>query len=177
MFKKYSSKTCIISMILILTIGLSVLPFSSARAASDPEDGKNPRLEKLLRGERTALEKQGERQERTAENITKVETLIEKAKAKGIDTSALEAALTTYQERRVSFREYHDKAASLLANPAGFDANGKVTDRKEALQTLRQAGEALRRAHLEITEASLDLREVVRDFVKANRSVGRAAKP
>jgi hypothetical protein len=160
-----------------LGIERTFLSFTSARAASDPEDGGNLRLEKLLRGERTALEKQGERLERTAENITKVETLIEKAKAKGIDTTALEASLVTYQERLVSFRECHNKAASLLATPVGFDANGKVTDRKEALKTLRQAGEALRRAHLEITEASMDLRAAVRVFVDTNKPAGTAAKP
>jgi hypothetical protein len=77
----------------------------------------------------------------------------------------------------VTFGELHDQAASLLANPAGFDANGKVTDRKTALETLRQAGEALRRAHLGITEASLDLRDAVRAFVKANKPVGATAKP
>jgi hypothetical protein len=177
MFKKNSIKSCIISLILVLSIGLSVLPFTSAQAASEPEAGNYPLLERLLKRERAALEKQGERLERTDENVSKVETLIEKAKTKGIDTTALEEALTAYQERLVTFVGFHEQAASRLANPAGFDENGKVTDQQAAQETLRQAGEAMRRGHLEITEASLDLRGAVRDFLKANRSAGMAINP
>ena len=177
MFKKYAFKSCIISLIFILTMGLSALPLTSAQAASGPEAGNNRLLERLLQRERMALEKQGERLERTGENVSKVETLIEKAKAKGIDTTALGEALTAYQERLTIFSDFHEQAASLLANPAGFDENGKVTDRQAAQESLRQAGEAMRRGHLEITEASLDLRAALRAFLKANRPAGIATRP
>jgi hypothetical protein len=153
------------------------LPFTSAQAAAETGEGGNPRLEKLLRGEKTALEKQGERLDHTDEIIAKTENLIEKAKEKGADTSALEAALAAYQERLVVVQQHHDQAASLLANPAGFDANGKVTDKKEALKTLRKVGEELRRAHLEISEASMDLRAAVRAFIAANKPEGVSVRP
>jgi len=169
MNKIFSLKARFISIILILTIGLAALPFTSAQAAAETSEGGNPRLEKLLQRERTALEKQGERLDHTDEIIAKTESLIEKAKSKDIDTSALEAALATYQERLVGVREHHNKAASLLANPAGFDGDGEVTDKKEALKTLRSAGEELRRAHLKITEASMDLRAAVRAFKEAHK--------
>ena len=174
MNKIFSLKARFISIILILTIGLAALPFTSAQAAAE---GGNPRLEKLLRGEKTALEKQGERLDHTDEIIAKTESLIEKAKEKGADVSPLESALAAYQKSLVVVQEHHDQAASLLANPAGFDANGKVTDKKEALKTLRSAGEELRRAHLKITEASMDLRAAVRAFLEANKPEGASVRP
>ena len=177
MNKRFSHKTLIISVIVILVIVLSVLPLTPALAASIPDDGNYPRLEKLLQRERTALEKQQTRLDRTDENITRTQNLIEKAKAKGLDTSSLEAALVTYQGRLPAVLQHHDKAASLLANPAGFDVNGKVIDRKEAIKTLRAAGDELLRAHLKITEATLDLRAAVMAFLEANKSVGITAKP
>ena len=176
MYRKFSLKAFVISSMFIFTIILAAIPFTPALAAGSDERSY-PRLEKLLQRERDALEKQQERLDRTDENITKVENLIEEAKNRGLDTSALEAALATYQERLPAVQEHHDKAASLLANPAGFDANGKVTDRKAAIQTLRSAGEELRRAHLKISEATLDLRAAVRAFLEANKPAGTAAKP
>jgi hypothetical protein len=70
MFEKFSSKTCIISFILIFTTGFSPFSFTPVLAATEPDDGGSPRLERLLRSERTALTKQAERLERTAENVT-----------------------------------------------------------------------------------------------------------
>lgn len=177
MVKRFPHKTLILSTIVTLVIILSVLPLTPALAAAVPGDGNNPRLEKLLQRERTALEKQQMRLDRTDENITKIQNLIEKAKARGLDTRLLEAALATYQDRLPAVQQHHDKAASLLANPAGFDVNGKVIDRKEAIKTLWAAGSELRRAHLKITEATLDLRAALRAFLEANKSAGITAKP
>jgi len=177
MNKIFSLKARFISIILILTIGLAALPLTPALAAAETGETGNPRLEKLLQRERTALEKQGERLGHTDEIIAKTESLIEKAKEKGADVSPLESALAAYQKSLVVVQEHHDQAASLLANPAGFDANGKVTDKKEALKTLRSAGEELRRAHLKITEASMDLRAAVRAFLEANKPEGASVRP
>jgi hypothetical protein len=169
MLKKLSHQTRIISFMLILVLVLSALPLTQAQAATEAEGDGNPRLEKLLQREKTALEKQGERLERTAQVISRTEALIENVKSKGQDASILEEALKTYQDRLVSVRGHHEKAAQILAHPAGFDQSGKVTERKEAFMTLRTAGEELRRFHLEITEAALDLRDAVRSFKEAHK--------
>lgn len=174
---KQSIKAGIISIILVFVLGLAALPLTPAQAAAETEEGSYPRLEELLRREKYALERQGERLAHTEDVIARTQALIEKAQEKGLDTSDLEAALDTYQERLPAVQEHHDQAASILTNPAGFDADGKVTDRKEALKTLRAAGEALRRAHLKITEAGMDLRAAVRAFITANKPAGVLEKP
>jgi hypothetical protein len=166
----HSFKTFIISIILVAALGLFALPLTPAQAAAETENGGYPRLEELLRRENYALERQGERLAHTEQVIAKTQALIEKAQEKGLDTSDLEDALATYQERLPAVQAYHDQAASILANPAGFDTDGKVTDRQEAFKTLRSAGEALRRAHLKITEAGMDLRAAVRAFLQANKA-------
>ena len=173
----HSIKTVIISFILVAVLGLAALPLTPAQAATEPEEGSYPRLEELLRREQYALERQGERLAHTEEVKEKTQALIEKAQEKGLDTSDLEAALAAYQERLPVAQEHHDQAAGILANPAGFDPQGKVTDRKEALKTLRSAGEELRRAHLKITEASMDLRKAVRAFLQANKPAVLPEKP
>jgi hypothetical protein len=158
----------IVSVLLITTL-LAALPTSQALAAEDAPEGLNTRLENLLMREKVALNNQADRLARTPEVVAKTEAFIQKMKDKGLDTSNLEKALASYEKGVQAAQEYHDQAAAILANPAGFDANGKVVDRKQAAETVRTAGNALRRAHLEITEASMDLRAAVREFIEENK--------
>jgi len=146
------------------------LPTTPVQAANSTPNTVDTRLENLLMREKIALNNQADRLARTGEVIDRTEKLIQKYKDQGVNTTELEKALASYQEGIQAAQEYHGKAASILANPAGFDANGKVVNRKQALETVRTAGNALRRAHLEITEATLDLRVAVRTFIEEYKS-------
>jgi hypothetical protein len=69
----------------------------------------------------------------------KLQTLIEKAKAKGLDTSSLEAVVADINSRLPQSQSAHDTAAGILNGHAGFDASGNVVDAATARQTLKSA--------------------------------------
>lgn len=167
MIAKLFSK--ILVSFLLIAMLLTIVPVNQALAAGEAPEGINTRLENLLMREKIALNNQADRLAHTDDVVAKTEAFIQRMKDKGLDTSEVEEALASYQEGVQAAQEYHDQAAGILASPAGFDANGKVTDRKQALETVRTAGNALRRAHLEITEASMDLRAAVREFIEENK--------
>ncbi len=98
----------------------------------------------------------------------KAQTQIDTLKAKGKHTSTLEAALAAFKTQVVAAQTDHDKAVGILSTHAGFDAQGKVTDRTQARQTLTSARQSLEDAHLTLRQALLDLHVAIRDWRKAN---------
>jgi hypothetical protein len=126
-------------------------------------------LTNLLNREKLTLSNQAVRLDLAGQVASVTQSYIDEQKALGKDTSAMETALATFKQAITSAQSYHDQAASLLANPAGFDSNGQVTDAKTARQTLHSAGQALRQAHTTLTTASLNLRVVVKEFRTANK--------
>ena len=50
-----------------------------------------------------------------------------------------------------------------------FDSDGKVTDMKQALKTVKEAGKAQRRFHVSLVKANADFRKAVREYRGAER--------
>lgn len=121
-------------------------------------------LENLLIREKLVLSNQQTRltMSHTVAEIT--QTYIDNQKSTGKDTSSLESALSAFTQAIGQSEANNAAAASLLANPAGFDASGQVVDRDTALQTLRSTGQYLRQAHLTITQATLNLRMALQSY-------------
>jgi hypothetical protein len=122
-----------------------------------------------LKREQIALNDQGVRLKAADTAISTTQDWINKLKSAGKDTSALESALATYQTQVASAQSSHDAAAAVLAAPAGFDSNGKVTDAKAALQTIINTGKPLRQAHLTLVQSTIDFRTAVQNWLKANK--------
>ena len=61
-------------------------------------------------------------------------------------------------------RSYHQDAASILAAHNGFDANGEVTDRAAARETVKDARRALGEAHMALTQAFWALRDAIEEW-------------
>jgi hypothetical protein len=115
------------------------------------------------------LETQAANLQRANDGGAKVQAWVDKLKAEGKDTAALDSALGAFQAQMAEAQAAHDAAASALANPAGFDANGKVTDETQAKQTLETARQSLKQAHDLLVPAVKDLHEAVRDYREANQ--------
>jgi hypothetical protein len=98
----------------------------------------------------------------------KLQALIDKAKAKGKDTSGLETALADYRGELATAQAAYDSAAATLAGHAGFDASGKVSDGQTARQTLENTRKSLEDAHVKLVKAAADLRAAVREWREAN---------
>jgi uncharacterized phage infection (PIP) family protein YhgE len=130
---------------------------------------KTHHLERGLTRLREWLDTQAANLQRANDGGAKVQEWIDKLKAEGKDTSALEAALSTFHTQMASAQAAHDAAASTLANPAGFDSNGKVVDEALAKQTLDSARASLKQAHDLLVQAVRDLHQAVKDYRAANK--------
>jgi hypothetical protein len=167
MYSKTIAKFALLFALAAAVLAGLALPTTSVSAAAQPQAGET-NLENLLMREQIALNNQRARLDNSAEVSVKTQELIDKLNAQGQDTTELVAALAAFETARAEAETSHAAAAGILAAPAGFDTDGKVTDRKAALETVRTAGQALRRAHLTITQATLDLRLAVREYIETH---------
>lgn len=163
----------------LLLAGLFLAPAAPAYAGTEtpparptPDGAKlDARLVKVYAREQGRLQIQADNLDKANAAAEKGQTLIDALKAKGKDTTALETALATAKAQVAAAQTAHDTAASVLSAHAGFDADGKVTDREQAQQTVKSASEALLDAHLTLKQAQLDLRVAIRNWRKANPDV------
>ena len=153
---------------LALAAGLAFVPAATAFAdggtppTKEGKDGKY--LEKMLQGERERLSKQQAYLDKAGEFATKAQGRIDELKAKGKDTSALEAALAAFKQGIAAAQAAHDRARSILDAHAGFDRDGHVTDRDQAKQTLKDARQALKDAQEALRQAEMGLRKALKDY-------------
>ena len=162
-----------IALALIVTAILAVAVFAvplTVQAAAPVQTASGIRLENLLLREKLALADQQNRLDYSRQIAANTQTWIDGLNSQGKDTTALVNGLAAFNQGIDSAQASHDTAAGILASPAGFDENGKVADSTQALQTIRNAGNALRQAHLTITQASLDLRVVVNNYLSSSEN-------
>jgi phosphoserine phosphatase len=101
--------------------------------------------------------------------VTNVQDLISKAQAKGLDTSALSSALSTFQTQLAAAQTSSNNAQSILSAHNGFDGNGNVTDPTAAAQTVKEAQQSLLDAHATLDQATKDLSTAVKAWEEANK--------
>jgi hypothetical protein len=114
-----------------------------------------------LQREQNWLERQQIHLTRANQVAAKAQDLIDKAQAKGVDVTDLVKALADFNTKIASAKTSHDQAASILSAKNGFDANGNVTDRQAAHQTVLDARNSLRQAHLTLANAVLSFHSAV----------------
>jgi len=162
---------------LILGIGLAAFPATRVFAAglNDPSNppGDHPKvdalLEKIWAREQTLYQRQNDRLAKADEFFARVQSGIDKATAKGYDASGIQAALDALEAAVDAARPIHENAASIIAAHAGFDANGKVTDRAQAHETVKLLGHSLRDSHNTVADPFKALREAVKAFREAHK--------
>jgi hypothetical protein len=155
-------------LIYLLTAAILIaMPIGAAHADPLTQDGA--RLENLLKREQILLSNQQERLNLANQIIAKADQWIADLKNRGKDTAGLETALATYKSRVAEAQTYLDTAKGVLDARAGFDADGKVTNRTDALKTVVEAGHLQRQFHLAITQATVDFRAAVLAYRQANK--------
>jgi hypothetical protein len=164
-------------ILLILVTGLLAFPTAGALAAGPDSVGNPPtgqpdpsRLENAWARQQQVFQRQGDRLSRAGELISKVQALIDKANGKGWDTSAVQAALTAFQSAVQDAQTVHAGGTSLIAAHAGFDANGKVTDRTQAIATVKAL-------HQVILDTRAALNGTGRALIQALKDLRLAHKP
>ncbi len=134
-----------------------------------PKQQDYSKLEELYQREQTALAKLEGFLSKGEEAIGRVESLIDRGNANGLDTSVLSAALSTFESSLAAAQSAFNSASTILASHAGFNGSGKVMDRAEALQTLKDAGAALKRAGSILIDARGILKAAVQSWMQANK--------
>jgi hypothetical protein len=162
---------------LILAIGLAAVPATTVSAAGLNDQDNPPsdhpmldaRLEKVWAREQAIYQRQDDRLAKADEFFAKVQSGIDKAIAKSYDASAIQAALDALETAVDAARPIHENAASIIAAHAGFDANGKVTDRAQARETVKLLGQSLKDYRSTVGDPFRALREAVKAFREAHK--------
>jgi len=167
----------VVSGAMILAVALAGVAFSPATTAYAAPPAQTPEppgefrqlaLEYALLREQHALEGLALRIDFANEVADKTQNWIDLLQGQGKDTAALEAALAKYEAGIDAAQASWDTADSILSNPAGFDAEGHVTDVDQARETLRQGADALRKTNRLLVDAGIAFRRAVKDFRWAN---------
>ena len=164
----------------LMVAGAWLAPASSASAATSTPPAQNQavdqRLEKAFQAEQAWLAKQTDNLAKANGAVAKAQAWIDKQKAQGLDTSAVEAALSTYQTQIATAELSHDTAAGIVNSHAGFDGSGKVTDADQARQTVVNARQSLNDARRILTQAVRDLRTAINQFRLTKAQPNRLAR-
>jgi hypothetical protein len=159
---------------LTLSVALIALfaTFGAAAAgprADDPPPDSKPRLEYAFKQEQRRLAAMEQRFREASAFADTVAGTIVKLKQRGVDTTRLERALENFRSRMVDARNQWEKAHDVLAAHAGFDAEGGVTDVRQARATVTQAHLHLERARTLAERAFRQLRAVLATYLRPER--------
>ncbi len=147
-------------------------PTTTPPAAAPQANGANvdARLEKLYQAELKMLDNQSKIFTRVSNLTATANNLIAQAKANGKDVSALEAGLATFTTQVGDAQKIHDQAAALIQAHVGFDANGKVTDRMAARDTVQNGRDLLRDVRQAVAKAIQNFHKTIRDWRQAQKT-------
>lgn len=102
------------------------------------------------------------------QRIAQGQELIDKAKAKGKNTSSLQSALDAFSAAVKQAEPIFQSTQSDLTSHAGFDENGKVTDSAQAFTTVISLGEKYREIRQLLMEPGKALRDAIKTFRSEN---------
>lgn len=182
---KTIQKSLIIAILVVVLLGTAVLALPAGTVSAQTPIPPTPadqaargitRLEKAYQFELKALEKQEKALKGAEQMVEKAKEAIAKIKEKGGDPVKLEAALKAYEAKLAEAKKLHETAAAILKTHTGFDANGKVTDRAKAVETVKSAGQAIRQAHKAMGEGRKEILNLLKEWRK-NWIKNRPTKP
>lgn len=153
----------------MVMLGGGAMPAPIAYAATPQPQNNHFWLEYGLKQEQLWLTGQQDRLDLTRQYTANVQSLLNELSAQGKDTSKIQAALNTFNSQLEAAQSAHDQAKQILDAKAGFDANGKVTDPEQALETLQSARKSLEEARQILQQAAQDFRQAIQEFRQANR--------
>ena len=137
----------------------------------------NKRLEQIWARAQTAYLRQSDRLAKADEFITNAYSLIDKANQKGWDTSVIQVTLNAFTAIIPTAQAAHNPGAAIIASHNGFNADGKVTDRAVAVETVKALGQVLKDTRLAMNRTGQALREAVKAFRNAHRPAQAPATP
>ncbi len=114
-------------------------PKPPQQAEAPQVKAEKKRLAKSLAHMKHRLRKQEHVLLRAETRAAKIDRLIVKRKASGLDTTALETAVATFRSSIDGARQSWSQSRDIVAGRVGFDAKGAVTNLDQARATLQSA--------------------------------------
>ncbi len=159
--------------VLVFSMLLAGIPLSRAHAAdltadptpAAPVKDRTTRLEKAFANQTKRIEKAGKLYEQADLGFPKLQSRIDKAKAKGVDVTAIQTALDAVKKALTDARPLYDQAKSIVDVHKGFDSDGKITDPTAALETVK----SLRETSKQFKEAMNGTVQALHETIKALR--------
>ncbi len=163
---------------LVAALGLVSIPLANAYALGSSDIGTptapsqtttpTDRLQQVFTREQDIYGKLGKLFDGADARISKLQDLINKAKANGKDVSSLQSALDAFKSAIQQAQSIYTDAQNLINSHPGFDASGNVTDRTTALQTVKDLGSKLKVIHQTVVPPFKALRDAIKAYREAN---------
>lgn len=163
---------------LIAALGLVSAPLANAYALGPSDLGtptapgqtttQTDRLQQAFSKEQSIFGKLGKLFDNVDSRISKLQDLINKAKANGKDVSGLQSVLDAFSSAIKQAQSIYNDAQSLINSHPGFDASGNVVDQTAALQTVKDLRGKLKDIHQTVVPPFKALRDAIRTFRQAN---------
>ncbi|MFH2103057.1 MAG: hypothetical protein ABIJ39_06840 [Chloroflexota bacterium] len=166
----------VLLVLLIAGIGLSAMPITSVAASGLADEADPPRQQmetaRITQAYARLVEwynRQSSWMDQSDAIIARVQNLIDQATARGLDASAVQAALNAFAAAVPNAKVYNQQAGAIVASHPGFDDSGNVTDPRQAIETVRSLHQALKTAHDTMNGTGMALKEAIKAFIEANR--------
>ncbi len=171
MIVMWFKKTWLVAFVTVFCFG--AIPMANAFAfepfdtitPTPPTPQPSDRLESAWAKEKVIYNKVGLFFNNSDPIVTKVQSLINKAKANGKDTAAIQSALDAFSKAVQQAEPIYQSSGGIVSAHPGFDENGKVSDQVQALATVKD----MREKFMEIRQLLLDPKNALRDALKAFR--------
>lgn len=156
-------------MLVVMNLALAAPTYAQAPTPqANRADQRKDMRERQFKREQTWFDTQTKTLAGAGTIANKTQSYIDAQNALGKDTSSLVAALATFNSQVATAQSSHDAAGALISTHAGFDANGAVTDLKQAAQTVIDTRRSLMDVHKTLRQAVVDLRTAIRAYRQAN---------
>ncbi len=162
---------------LLVTLVFAALPLTTTYAAgptppapgtkADPTVAK-ARLELVFARQQVKVLMIGQAVESFDNQSANIQKMLDKAKEKGLDVTALQAAFDAYKAAFLNGKPIYLQAKDLVSNRPGFDAAGKVTDLELAKTTVKSLAAVNKQYKDTVGESFKALREAIKAFREAN---------
>lgn len=175
-FTNLFRKSIILALVSALVLAALPSGIVSASGLKDPSNPpseqsqlSNERLERLWRRLQHVYERQGRILDRADNLAERIQGLLDRASENGKDVTTLQAALEVFQNALKEAHPVYESAKGILNSHKGFDADGKVTDREQAIQTVKDLGIKEKDVRELVGQPGKALREAIKAFREANR--------
>jgi hypothetical protein len=172
--KKKLSKSILTLMMAALII--ACVPASNVYAAGindevPPVDSTNVRrpLAKIWTRLQNQYERQGKRLERIEGFTTRLQNRLDTAVENGKDVTSIQAALDVFKDANADAITIHQEGEAIINAHEGFDADGMITDRPEAVKTVESLSDVLRETRDTLRNPFRLLRDAIQAFRQANQ--------